>query len=185
MEMSTLYREFMLRCVNIIHRLVNEKQPIAPQHLKVLEFENRINNIGKEPTRHDSIDRRIRELYDELQSPDDAIETKRILNYLGIKEPPYKVLYTSKRTIPAKSYVQVFFVDYNSPEDQYGHSRNGGDGEMFYGNGTSKTRAQFEKELKQIYRKCWWTEIVGISEVSIDPAKTVYTYRGQTITEIL
>ena len=176
--MENIY-QFMLKYLEAMSLAKRNGFAIDGEQYKAIEFYDAIKNRANEPLschHEDSLDKACHKMYDKFMLSEDREKLYHaFLQYWGIHEEPYKVLYTNKSVIPAKRYVIAFFVDCNGEEER---ARNGGNGERYYGSGKSKTREQFWKEIQRQYKNCPWTWICNISNVYTEPESILYEFNG-------
>ena len=169
---------FMAAYLDALSRVKKDGFKIDPNTLKILDYVEQIGYNMENDWPDKGIYKACESLYSTMYADSAREQDKKILEHFGINEKPEQVLFDSKKDIPSKKFVYAFLIDYDSPDDQYGHARNYGEGERFYGSGKSTTREEFLKELKETYKGCWWTEVSDVSSVCEEPEATLYEYRG-------
>jgi len=174
--MEDIY-QFMLKYLDAMKLAERNGFSIDSHYHKALEFYDEIKRRTTEPqpAREDGLSKSCHKVYNAFIFGEREDIYRAFLQRWGIMEDPYKVLYTSKTTIPAQKYVLAFFVDYNGEEE---HARNGGNGERYYGNGTSTTREEFWDEIQSQYKDCFWTEVCDVSDVYDEPKSILYEFNG-------
>lgn len=171
---------FISRYLNIIQHLIKDKKDIDSQVLKVLDYKEELEErcVDNEWPNSDKLTMSVRKLFKDLYDSNSYKTDENILKFLGVNEKPEFVLFDKIEQQPARKYVLAFFVDYDSEDDLYGHSRNNGQGERFYGSGNANTKEEFIEEIKASYKDCWWTELQSVGEVQEEPECTLYYYMG-------
>lgn len=175
--MENIYR-FMLKYLDAMKLAERNGFGIDPHHRKALKFYDEIKRriTEPQPAREDGLYRSCLKVYTTFMTYDhDENLYRAFLQHWGITEKPYRVFYSDKQTIPPQKYVFVFFVDYNGEGE---HARNCGNGERYYGNGTSTTRQQFWDEIRAQYKDCHWTDVCDVSDVYEEPESVLYEFDG-------